>query len=97
MKKCFCDKIIIKSIPARPDFPDSADTLVESDGVGDVDDDVTMFVAIIASPWLPWWAVNAMGLVAIVFPPVRDDDETDSPPGGLTGARGGAPEATITT
>ena len=56
-----------------------------------------MFVAIIASPLLPCWAVNAMGLVAIVLPPVRDDDEIESPPRGLTGARGGAPEATITT
>ena len=56
-----------------------------------------MFVVIITSPWLPGWAVKAIGLVAIVFPPVRDDDDIDSPPGVLTGARGGAPGATITT
>ena len=56
-----------------------------------------MFVVIITSPWLPGGAVNVIGLVAIVFPPVREDDEIDNPPGGLTGARGGAPGATITT
>ena len=84
-------------VPARPDFPDSADTLVESDGVGDVEEEVTMFVVIITSPWWPGGAVNVIGLVAIVFPPVREDDEIDNPPGGLTGARGGAPGATITT
>ena len=56
-----------------------------------------MLVAIITSPWLPAWVVKAIGLVAIVFPPVRDEDEIDSPPGGLSGARGGAPGATITT
>ena len=36
-------------------------------------------------------------VVAIVFPPVRDEDETDKPPGGFKRARGGPPEATITT
>ena len=56
-----------------------------------------MLAAIITSPWLPGWVVKAIGLVAIVFPPVRDEDEIDGPPGGLSGARGGAPGATITT
>ena len=56
-----------------------------------------MFVVIITSPWLPGGAVNVIGLVAIVFPPVSEDDEIDNPPGGLAGARGGAPGATITT
>ena len=37
-------------VPASVDFPESADTLVESDGVGDVDVEVAIFVAIIASP-----------------------------------------------
>ena len=84
-------------LPASRDFPDSADTLVESDRVGEVDVDVEILVAIITSPWLPCWAVNGIGVVEIVFPPVRDDDEIDNLPGGFKGARGGPPEATITT
>ena len=37
------------SLPARADLPDSADTLVESDGVGEVDAEVATLVAIITS------------------------------------------------
>ena len=65
-------------VPASPDFPDSADTLVESDGVGEVDVDV----AIIVSTWLPDWALNCVRpLVVIVFPPVSEEDDTEMPRG----------------
>ena len=85
------------SLPARADLPDSADTLVESDGVGEVDAEVATLVAIITS-WLPCWGAKYIGaVVATVFPPVRDEDEIDSPPGGFIGTRGGPPEATRTT